>query len=194
MRFWDFYPLEKKSELLSNIAVFNETQFKSRLVQALESSNLSLNEFWYLVKDLLAGDNKGNESSLFFGIRPTLEQIKTASKCGLEFDAASMSVVLNQKALSDYIKPVYALKRKRYSEEPKHDPILKNLNLPYSTYTSQAQQEAVRTALSSEIDTTVIVNLPTGCGKTLVTEALTAFSKTDELNIVVVPTTALALD
>lgn len=73
MRFWDFYPLEKKSELLSNIAVFNETQFKSRLVQALESSNLSLNEFWYLVKDLLAGDNKGNESSLFFGIRPTLE-------------------------------------------------------------------------------------------------------------------------
>lgn len=194
MHFWDFYPLDKKPELLRNIEVFNETQFKSRLVSALDSPNFSLNEFWYLVKDLLAGDNKGNESSLFLGIRPTPEQFKIALKCGLKFDAALISVVLDHGALSKYIKPVYALIKKRYSVEPAHDPILKNLNLPYSTYTSHVQQEAVRTALSSKTDATVIVNLPTGCGKTLVTEALMAFSKTDELNIVVVPTTALALD
>lgn len=194
MYFWDFYPLDKKPELIRNIVVFNETQFKSRLVSALDSPNFSLNEFWYLVKDLLAGDNKGNESSLFLGIRPTSEQFKIALKCGLKFDAASMSVVLGLGALSKYIKPVYALNKKRYSVEPAHDPILKNLNLPYSTYTCQAQQEAVRTALSSESGATIIINLPTGCGKTLVTEALTAFSKTDELSVVVVPTTALALD
>ena len=194
MRFWEFYPLEDKSELVSNIEVFNDTQFKIRLLRALDSSDLSLNEFWYLVKDLLASDNQCNVSSIFLGVRPTLEQFKIALKCGLEFDAASASIVLNHQTLSAYVRPVYALKKKRYTEEPAHDPILKNLNLLYSTYTSQAQQEAVRTALSSEPGTTVIVNLPTGCGKTLVTETLTAFSRTDELSVVVVPTTALALD
>ncbi|MCG9698014.1 protein DpdF [Shewanella sp. Isolate11] len=194
MLFWDFYPQDKKSELLYNIAVFYETQFKSRLVRALDSPNLNLNEFWYLVKDLLAGDNKGNESSLFLGLIPTAEQFQIALNCGLKFDAASTSVVLDHEVLSEYIKPVYALNKKRYSVEPPHDPVLKSLNLPYSTYTSQAQQEAVRTALSSKADATVIINLPTGCGKTLVAETLTAFSQTDELSIVIVPTTALALD
>lgn len=194
MRFWDFYPLHKKSALLGNISVFNETQFKSRLVQALDSSNLSLNEFWYLVKDLLAGDNDRIESSLFLGFRPTYKQFEFALKCGLTFEPDTESIILNHETISDYLKPVFALNKKRYSEEPEHDPILKSLNLPYSTYTCLAQQEAVRTVLSSDIDANVIVNLPTGCGKTLIIDVLTAFSKTDELNIVIVPTTGLALD
>lgn len=194
MRFWDFYPLDKKPDLLANIEHFDDTQFKKRLVQAIDSSDLSLNEFWYLVKDLLAGEASSLANCLYLGVRPSSEQFQFAQRCGLKFEATSNSIVLNSNLLSKFVKPVYQLIPKRYSEEPLHDPILKKLNLPFSTYTSQAQQEAVRTTLSSPPDATVIVNLPTGCGKTLITEVLTAFIKTDELNIVVVPTTSLALD
>ncbi|PKH01370.1 hypothetical protein CXF72_17000 [Psychromonas sp. MB-3u-54] len=194
MYFWNFYPLEKKTELLDNIEHFDDTQFKKRLVQSIESSNLSLNEFWYLAKDLLASEVSHSEPSIYLGKRPTLDQFKFALKCGLKFDPTSNSVILAENSLSKYVKPVYGLIQKRYSQEPLHDTILKNLNLPYLTYTNLAQREAVRTALSSEPDATVIVNLPTAGGKTLVTEVLTAFIKPDELNIVVIPTTALALD
>ena len=194
MRFWDFYPLNKKTDLLANIEHFDDTQFKKRLVQAINSSDLSLNEFWYLVKDLLAGEASSIASCMYLGVRPSYEQFQFAQRCGLKFEATSNSIVLNSNLLSKFVKPVYQLIPKRYSEEPPHDPILKNLNLPFSTYTSKAQQEAVRTTLSSPPAATVIVNLPTGCGKTLITEVLTAFIKTDELNIVVVPTTSLALD
>ncbi|MDN3652324.1 protein DpdF [Thalassotalea ponticola] len=194
MLFWDFYPKEKKSDLLANIWHFEDTQFKQRLTKAIDSKDLQLNEFWYLVKDVLASESIDEMPSLYLGIRPSTVEFQFARLCGLTFDSSSNSVTFNPKSLSRYVGPVYQLIEKRHSEEPAHDPILTDLNLPYSTFTSQAQQEAVRTTLLSPSDSTVIVNLPTGCGKTLVTETLTAFIKPNELNIVIVPTTSLAID
>ncbi|HAS8178159.1 TPA: ATP-dependent DNA helicase RecQ [Vibrio vulnificus] len=194
MKFCDFYPSNMLEKLKSETEFFFDSQFKSRYLQALDSRELTLTEFWYLTKDLLSTEKDPDSASLRLGKRPTQEQFATGIQVGLTFDPVSDSVLLQSGAVNEYLDPVYKQVVKRYSEQPSHDPVLAKLNLPFNTYTTVAQREAVRLTLASKSDATVIVNLPTGCGKTLVTETLTGFSRADELTIVVIPTTALALD
>lgn len=194
MLFCEFCPSHLLGKLKQEIDVFDDSQFKSRLLQALDSSDLTLAEFWYLVKDLLATEKNPEYAQLILGFKPTSEQFQLAVETGLKFDATSNAIVMQSNAVDVYAKSVYQQVIKRYSEQPPHDPILAQLNLPFDTYTTPAQREAVRLTLVSKPDATVIVNLPTGCGKTLITETLTAFSRSDELTVVVIPTTALALD
>lgn len=194
MKFRDFYPTYMLEKLKSEVEFFFDSQFKSRFLQALDSQELTLVEFWYLTKDLLATENDLSSARLRLGKRPTQEEFASGVKIGLKFDPVSDSVFVEPGVVNEYIDPVYKQVVKRYSEQPPHDPVLAKLNLPFKTYTSHAQREAVRLTLASKLDATVIVNLPTGCGKTLVTETLTGFTRADELTIVVIPTTALALD
>jgi len=64
-----------------------------------------------------------------------------------------------------------------------------------STYTSPGQQQAMRTVLASEETATIVVNLPTGTGKSAVfTVPAYLWSESGGVTVVVVPTTALALD
>lgn len=65
----------------------------------------------------------------------------------------------------------------------------------YSHYQAPGQRDAVRAALMSEPGGTLLVNLPTGTGKTLVGQVMTMLApRENALNIVVVPTVALALE
>ncbi|OBT13531.1 hypothetical protein A9264_14030 [Vibrio sp. UCD-FRSSP16_10] len=194
MKFCEFYPNNMIKQLKSEAEFFFDSQFKSRFLQALDSPELTLTEFWYLTKDLLSTEKDLDNARLRLGKRPTQEEFTTGIGVGLKFDSISDSVGLQTDTVSKYICPVYKQVVKRYSEQPLHDPILAKLNLPFNTYTTVAQREAVRLTLVSKPDATVIVNLPTGCGKTLVTETLTGFSRADDLTVVVIPTTALALD
>jgi ATP-dependent DNA helicase RecQ len=61
-------------------------------------------------------------------------------------------------------------------------------------YQSEGQKVAIRTALLSPEGSTVVVNLPTGTGKTMVAHSLCLFAPVDKLTIVIVPTTALAIE
>ncbi|MDN3716550.1 protein DpdF [Vibrio breoganii] len=194
MKFSEFYPNHMLEKLKSEAEFFYDSQFKSRFLQALDSPELTLTEFWYLTKDLLSTEKDLDSARLRLGKRPTQDEFTSGVSAGLTFDPISDSVVLQTGAVGEYVEPVYKQVVKRYSEQPLHDPILAKLNLPFNTYTTVAQREAVRLTLASKPDATVIVNLPTGCGKTLVTETLTGFSRADELTVVVIPTTALALD
>jgi ATP-dependent DNA helicase RecQ len=65
----------------------------------------------------------------------------------------------------------------------------------FSTYTSDAHQQAVRTVVSCQPGATVFINLPTGAGKSTVALA-PAFVRGQPrgVSLVVVPTVALALD
>lgn len=62
----------------------------------------------------------------------------------------------------------------------------------FSTYKSFEQKVAVHTAMNLPHGYTLLVSLPTGGGKSLVTQLLAASS--DGLTVVIVPTVALALD
>lgn len=67
-----------------------------------------------------------------------------------------------------------------------------NAEFNLSTYTSAAHKQAVRSVLSCPAGSTLIVNLPTGAGKSTV--ALAPVFSGDGVSVMVVPTVALALD
>jgi ATP-dependent DNA helicase RecQ len=64
----------------------------------------------------------------------------------------------------------------------------------FAHYNGLGQQAAVRTTLTSPENSTLFINLPTGCGKTLVAQALVLFSSSHKLNVIVVPTVGLAIE
>lgn len=74
------------------------------------------------------------------------------------------------------------------------DPFVQNAT-GFATYSSPGQREAVRAAFLMPEGDTLIVNLPTGSGKSLVGQAPALVQREDgHLTIFVVPTVALALD
>ena len=87
----------------------------------------------------------------------------------------------------------------RQKNEVAADPFLKATfplsSTDFSHYTSDAHQQAVRTVMSCQESATVIVNLPTGAGKSTVAlaPALTR-AQPAGVSVMIVPTVALALD
>ena len=89
--------------------------------------------------------------------------------------------------------PLFKEERRRSHEPVSGDPFLRALG--YETYQSVGQREAIRTILTAPPESTLVVNLPTGSGKSLCAH-LPAWlaSKPVGVTIVVVPTVALAID
>lgn len=83
----------------------------------------------------------------------------------------------------------------RREESVYGDPFLSLVDQDITTYRTPGQRAAVRSALLAPMGSTLVVNLPTGGGKTLamLAPAVTA-STTRSLSVVVVPTVALAID
>lgn len=94
------------------------------------------------------------------------------------------------------LSSIYHLEQRRVINKLKIDPALKKkLNDDrFQYYNGAAQQMAVRLSLTSDKKSTILVNLPTGCGKTLIAHALSLFTSNNKLTLVIVPTIALAID
>ncbi len=82
--------------------------------------------------------------------------------------------------------------RRDYGDPLPGDPFLDRFE-PYRTYRCIGQREAIRAALTAPPGATLAVNLPTGSGKSLAAY-LPGLLDTTGLTVVVVPTTALAID
>ncbi|MGA7588445.1 MAG: protein DpdF [Rouxiella badensis] len=100
------------------------------------------------------------------------------------------------EALDANLLAVWQGEKRRFLESPPLDTMLHAvLNDPrYTHYTSVGQQQAVRTVLTSPQDKTLLVNLPTGAGKTFVIHAQMLTSPRRHLTLVIVPTVALAIE
>ena len=83
----------------------------------------------------------------------------------------------------------------RRDESVYGDPFLSLIDEDFTTYRTPGQRAAVRSALVASAGSTLVVNLPTGGGKTLamLAPAVTA-SASGSISVVVVPTVALAID
>lgn len=83
----------------------------------------------------------------------------------------------------------------RRDESVSGDPFLTLIDEGFTTYRTPGQRAAVRSALVAPAGSTLVINLPTGGGKTLamLAPAVTA-STIGSVSVVVVPTVALALD
>lgn len=93
-----------------------------------------------------------------------------------------------------YIKDVYALRHDdgiEFETASAGDAVLVK-HTGYHTYKSFEQKIAVHTAMDLPNGHTLLISLPTGGGKSLVTQLLA--SSSDRLTLVIVPTVALALD
>lgn len=108
----------------------------------------------------------------------------------------SDEVRLNEEEKLVLDKDVYGLKQKRFLKKPIMDVALSALlqDKEFSHYNGLGQQTAIRVALTSPDDSTLFINLPTGCGKTLLIHALMLMTPSHRLNLVVVPTVALAIE
>lgn len=98
--------------------------------------------------------------------------------------------------LSDDEWAVYRREQRRFLLKPNIDVALSKAlkSGSFAHYNGLGQQAAVRTTLTSPEDSTLFINLPTGCGKTLVAQALILFSPSHKLNLIVVPTVGLAIE
>ena len=82
----------------------------------------------------------------------------------------------------------------RQSAETPIDPCVEEAT-GFTNYVCPGQREAVRSLLHMPVGSTLIVNLPTGSGKTLVGQVATLLGGMERgLTLFVVPTTALAID
>ena len=140
---------------------------------------------------------------LFLGrVKLTEKLYKTVKEYGTEFDLVcendlQVSCLHNIPAWLEphqYIKDVYALRRDdgvELERKSSGDAILAK-HTGFHTYKSFEQKVAVHTALDLPNGHTLLISLPTGGGKSLVTQLLASTSS--GLTVVIVPTVALALD
>ncbi|MEH2026835.1 protein DpdF [Nostoc sp.] len=90
--------------------------------------------------------------------------------------------------------PLFNEKPRRNYEPVSGDPFLQLVKL--DAYRSSGQREAIRSVLTAPDNSTLIINLPTGAGKSLCAQlpALLNSRNNNGVSVVVVPTTALAID
>lgn len=82
----------------------------------------------------------------------------------------------------------------RLDESTAGDPFLEQVDQAIRRYRTPGQRAAVRSALVLPAGGTLVVNLPTGAGKTLVMLSAVEWERPGAMSIIVVPTVALALD
>ncbi len=100
---------------------------------------------------------------------------------------------LSGSLLASVEKPLFAKEPRQTLDVVKGDPFLADMRL--SAYRCQGQADAIRSILTAPEGSTLVINLPTGTGKSLCAHlpAILA-SETEGVSVVIVPTVALAID
>ncbi len=179
-----------------------KNQFYKQLVNTLTDVNSGFTDCLLSYRDALLSCPKTERAILPFTY-PINDNDKTLlESIGLEVNVNLQEIKLNEECFLEAndgvidFSDVYDLKKKRFVKNYPIDPSLSNLlnDDRYINYNGNAQQTSIRIALTSEKNSTLIVNLPTGMGKTLIAHALTGFSNNNKFTLVIVPTIGLAID
>ncbi|QYJ70318.1 DEAD/DEAH box helicase [Shewanella sp. FJAT-51649] len=170
----------------------------------------SYSQFWQRLLILLS--NPCSELDLLSGYRDALAASQALNLSGDKLPAAKefsisalRAVGLQQDSnnnlslvdkLPEYLNSIYQLEHRRKVFKVPFDGRLKQRlkSQQYQFYNGQGQALAVRAVLKAPVESALLVNLPTGCGKTLLIDAQVAICSQDQLVLVIVPTVALAMD
>jgi ATP-dependent DNA helicase RecQ len=201
---WDreWYLLENqiREEQFNNLDNFNNEFFR-RLLQVLSDPQASDEDKLLAYADALHLGPEGN-SGLPISSNNNLNQSALCAQLNIRKNARGNLEREDGESRSDQflngalLRPVFELTPRREIKKYPLDPALKKIfnDDNYQNYNGKGQRDAVRLALSSDSDETLVINLPTGSGKTLVSHALCMHAKPDQLTLVIVPTTSLAID
>lgn len=122
--------------------------------------------------------------------------VELMRRAGLRMESLTGRAFLAEASLPDSVKDAYAgVERRKLTRYPM-DAYLSTAMGPaaFESYLGTGQQAAIRWALVAEPGSTVVVQLPTGSGKSTIIHALAATLGRDQLVLVVVPTIGLAIE
>lgn len=193
-------------ETSHSIGEFN-TSFYLRFENSLRSRRTSLRDKVALIRGILRhnAEKQGGVSSALWVPRnagwPTPHMweesgiavnVKNSDQLLIEAQPWSPKW-LTDSFVADVEKPLFITPPRQSQLVVKGDPFLSKMNL--SAYRNQGQANAIRSVLTAPEGSTLVVNLPTGTGKSLCAHLPSIMaSEVEGVSIVVVPTVALAID
>ncbi len=178
---------------------FDDNLFFNRLIASIENKTTTSFEFLWLLKDFMISiqNQVGLQYTTFNFYRKLNEsELYIAESIGIAQKEVGNQIYLLKCTVLEADLDVYHLKDTRYTK-PKHMDVCLKQKLKkygYSTYKTEGQQLAVRACLSAKKGSIIFVNLPTGCGKTLIVHSLVLFQRKFSNTIVLMPTVGLAIE
>lgn len=172
-----------------------ENPFFLRLMNIIIDPSAGLNDIFSGYSDALRTAQVSGINDPWLPSPPTLTEIPDPL-WGLEKSVAGQILSLSAEADLTSTQATYQRRTRRNLLQPEIDPALKNLlvDTPHTHYRGFGQQAAIRTLLTSDVNSTLVVNLPTSCGKSLITQIQAISAPFSSLTLVIVPTVALALE
>ena len=179
---------------------FFTNQFYRKLLLVIKDVSASTEDKLVAYYDALRASPSSSQQKLPSKINGELNRQMLAD-LGLIIDRQgyiSLDVKKDSDTIIDWddLKPIYELTPRRTLKQYPIDPALKSLlnNDEFEYYNGKAQRDAVRVAITAKPGSTIVINLPTGSGKTLVMQALCLDAPSTALTIVIVPTISLSID
>lgn len=172
-----------------------ENPFFQRLMNIIIDPSAGLNDIFAGYADALRAAHVSGIADPWLPSPPALTETPTPL-WGLVKSLAGQTLSLSADVDLTNTKATYQHRTRRNLLQPEMDPALKNLlvDTPHTHYRGFGQQAAIRTLLTSEANSTLVVNLPTSCGKSLLTQIQAISAPYGSLTLVIVPTVALAIE
>ena len=181
-----------------------DNQFFARLLRVLSDDGSGMGDRLGAYRDaLFAAPEQSQPVNLPVVGLPAIDEFML-HEWGLCLDPGHGEISLHKNARTAFVvsdgildtASIYRLTERRNIKKYPMDPsLIGALRVKrYQQYHGAGQRDAIRLVLTDDRDSTFLVDLPTGVGKTFVVEAVDAFSAGRELTVVIVPTVSLAMD
>lgn len=172
-----------------------ENPFLKRLMNIIIDPSAGSNDIFAGYADALRAAQVSGIENPWLPSPPALTETP-APLWGLVKSIAGQTLSLSADVDLTNTKATYQRRTRRNLLQPEMDPALKNLlvDTPHTHYRGFGQQAAIRTLLTSESNSTLVINLPTSCGKSLITQIQAISAPFGSLTLVIVPTVALAIE
>ncbi|WP_180037553.1 protein DpdF [Acinetobacter sp. YH16052] len=173
------------------------THFKHPFLQRLQKIILDTQgsglDLAYAIRDVLACVAIQTELYGVLNFVDSRLSTETNTQAGIKQDhSGNFALISDQVTYSE----VYQKAKRRFIRALPLDPILQSRfeQCNIHAYNGEGQRQAIRSILSSDNNSTIFVQLPTGCGKTLLIHALSLLQAQQRLILVIVPTVGLGIE
>ena len=194
---------EQYQSLSSELEQFKDdysgNMFFYRFYSAVKQQQITGIEFLLLLKDFFLSIHKqvGLKYTTFNFVRKLNQsELNIASMIGIAQREVGYQLYLLESAVLEADEEIYEFRNTRNIVPKDMDICLKEKlkTNGYKTYKTEGQQLAVRATLTAKKGSTLFINLPTGCGKSLIIQSSVLFQQKFSSTIVLMPTVGLTIE